>query len=84
MSARAQYLGVKGVVLDGRVRDLEEQRGQKFPVSIILSSFERDLFTIYFILLADICKGIINIRNRKICTSGSHQRAYHHRVRFHF
>ncbi|EPQ32479.1 uncharacterized protein PFL1_00673 [Pseudozyma flocculosa PF-1] len=32
MTARAQHLGVRGVVLDGRCRDLEEHRDAKFPV----------------------------------------------------
>ncbi|KAL1859761.1 hypothetical protein VTK73DRAFT_7457 [Phialemonium thermophilum] len=32
MSLRAQYLGAKGVVIDGLVRDLQEHRGLGFPV----------------------------------------------------
>lgn len=32
MSARAQYKGVKGVVINGRVRDLNEHRSMGFPV----------------------------------------------------
>ncbi|KAI8993567.1 ribonuclease E inhibitor RraA/Dimethylmenaquinone methyltransferase [Pilobolus umbonatus] len=32
MSARAKYKGVQGVVIDGRVRDLNEHRNMKFPV----------------------------------------------------
>lgn len=32
MTARAQSIGVKGVVLDGRCRDLAEHRESKFPV----------------------------------------------------
>lgn len=32
MTARAQSLGVQGVVLDGRCRDLSEHRESKFPV----------------------------------------------------
>ncbi|PWN50300.1 hypothetical protein IE53DRAFT_411013 [Violaceomyces palustris] len=32
MTARAQFLGVKGVVLDGRCRDLQEHRDANFPV----------------------------------------------------
>lgn len=33
MSMRAQYLGAKGVVIDGSVRDLKEHRDLGFPVS---------------------------------------------------
>ena len=33
MSLRAQILGAKGVVIDGRLRDLQEHRDLKFPVS---------------------------------------------------
>lgn len=32
MTARAQSIGVQGVVLDGRCRDLGEHRESKFPV----------------------------------------------------
>ncbi|WFC96987.1 hypothetical protein MBRA1_003653 [Malassezia brasiliensis] len=32
MTARAQHLGVQGVVLDGRCRDLQEHRASQFPV----------------------------------------------------
>eukprot|EP01104_Vermistella_antarctica_P002713 TRINITY_DN12931_c0_g1_i1.p1 TRINITY_DN12931_c0_g1~~TRINITY_DN12931_c0_g1_i1.p1 ORF type:complete len:270 (+),score=38.63 TRINITY_DN12931_c0_g1_i1:104-913(+) len=32
LSARAKHLGGKGVVLDGRCRDLQEHRAMKFPV----------------------------------------------------
>lgn len=32
MSARAQAKGVHGVIIDGRVRDLNEHREMKFPV----------------------------------------------------
>ncbi|KAG9249814.1 ribonuclease E inhibitor RraA/Dimethylmenaquinone methyltransferase [Emericellopsis atlantica] len=32
MSTRAQFLGTKGVVIDGRMRDVNEHRGMKFPV----------------------------------------------------
>lgn len=32
MTARAKAKGVKGVVVDGRVRDLNEHREMKFPV----------------------------------------------------
>jgi len=32
MTARAQILGVQGVILDGRCRDLLEHRESKFPV----------------------------------------------------
>ncbi|KAI8366464.1 ribonuclease E inhibitor RraA/Dimethylmenaquinone methyltransferase [Choanephora cucurbitarum] len=32
MSARAKSKGVQGVVIDGRVRDLNEHREMKFPV----------------------------------------------------
>lgn len=35
MTFRAQALGVKGVILDGRCRDLEEQWGSGFSVSRI-------------------------------------------------
>lgn len=37
MTARAQSLGVQGVVLDGRCRDLSEHRASRFPVRGILS-----------------------------------------------
>jgi regulator of RNase E activity RraA len=33
MSTRAQYLGAKGVVIDGRMRDINEHKEMKFPVS---------------------------------------------------
>jgi regulator of RNase E activity RraA len=33
MSARAKAKGVQGVVIDGRVRDLNEHRTMQFPVS---------------------------------------------------
>lgn len=33
MTARARAKGVQGVVIDGRVRDLNEHREMKFPVS---------------------------------------------------
>lgn len=33
MSLRAQILGAKGVVIDGYLRDLQEHRDLKFPVS---------------------------------------------------
>ncbi|CAG9936178.1 unnamed protein product [Clonostachys rosea f. rosea IK726] len=32
MSTRAQYLGAKGVVIDGRMRDINEHKEMKFPV----------------------------------------------------
>lgn len=32
MSTRAQHLGAKGVIVDGRVRDLNEHREMGFPV----------------------------------------------------
>ncbi|KAH3669526.1 hypothetical protein WICMUC_004948 [Wickerhamomyces mucosus] len=32
MSTRAQYLGAKGSIIFGRIRDLEEHRGLKYPV----------------------------------------------------
>ncbi|KAF5026466.1 hypothetical protein F66182_1453 [Fusarium sp. NRRL 66182] len=32
MSTRAQYLGAQGVVIDGRMRDINEHRQFKFPV----------------------------------------------------
>lgn len=32
MSTRAKYLGAKGVVVDGRIRDVEEHREMGFPV----------------------------------------------------
>ncbi|KAM5347535.1 hypothetical protein ACJ41O_007359 [Fusarium nematophilum] len=32
MSTRAQYLGAKGVVIDGRMRDINEHKMMKFPV----------------------------------------------------
>ncbi|ORY06352.1 RraA-like protein [Basidiobolus meristosporus CBS 931.73] len=32
MTTRAKHLGVKGVVIDGRFRDLEEQREMNFPI----------------------------------------------------
>ncbi|KAK9720625.1 hypothetical protein K7432_004004 [Basidiobolus ranarum] len=32
MTARAKHLGVKGVIIDGRFRDLEEQREMEFPI----------------------------------------------------
>jgi len=32
LSTRAQYLGAKGVIIDGRIRDLQEQREMGFPV----------------------------------------------------
>ncbi|KAJ4004022.1 hypothetical protein NW752_010896 [Fusarium irregulare] len=32
MSTRAQYLGAQGVVIDGRMRDINEHRQLKFPV----------------------------------------------------
>lgn len=32
MSIRAQFLGAKGVVIDGRMRDLNEHRSMDFPV----------------------------------------------------
>ena len=35
MTARAHALGVVGMVTDGRVRDLEEQRSQGFPVRAV-------------------------------------------------
>jgi regulator of RNase E activity RraA len=34
MSARAKAKGVQGVVIDGRVRDLNEHRTMQFPVSL--------------------------------------------------
>lgn len=42
MSNRAQVLGAVGTIVDGRVRDLEEHRGLKFPVlmSICTNSIE--------------------------------------------
>lgn len=39
MSARAHYLGAAGSIIDGRFRDLEEQRGLNFPI------FARDIGT---------------------------------------
>jgi regulator of RNase E activity RraA len=33
MSARAQYLGAQGVVVDGRMRDIKEHKQFKFPAS---------------------------------------------------
>lgn len=33
MTTRAKYLGAKGVVVDGNVRDLGEHREMGFPVS---------------------------------------------------
>jgi hypothetical protein len=33
MSLRAQTLGAAGVIVDGRVRDLQEHRDLEFPVS---------------------------------------------------
>jgi regulator of RNase E activity RraA len=33
MTARAQARNVRGVVIDGRVRDLNEHRASQFPVS---------------------------------------------------
>jgi regulator of RNase E activity RraA len=35
MSARAKSKGVQGVVIDGRVRDLNEHRQMNFPVTNI-------------------------------------------------
>ncbi|KAI8049551.1 RraA-like protein [Syncephalis plumigaleata] len=32
MSTRAKYLGVQGVIIDGRCRDLDEHRAMAFPV----------------------------------------------------
>ena len=32
MSTRAQYLGVAGTVIDGRLRDLQEHRDLNYPV----------------------------------------------------
>jgi len=32
MSLRAQHLGAAGVIIDGRVRDLQEHRNLNFPV----------------------------------------------------
>jgi len=37
MSTRAKYLGAKGVVVDGNVRDLGEHREMGFPVRLSLS-----------------------------------------------
>ncbi|RKP23989.1 ribonuclease E inhibitor RraA/Dimethylmenaquinone methyltransferase [Syncephalis pseudoplumigaleata] len=34
MSTRAKYLGVQGVVIDGRCRDLDEHRAMAFPASV--------------------------------------------------
>lgn len=39
MSTRAKYLGAAGTIVDGRFRDLDEQRGLGFPV------FARDIGT---------------------------------------
>jgi regulator of RNase E activity RraA len=36
MTARAKYQGAVGSVIDGRFRDLQEQREQKFPVSLVI------------------------------------------------
>lgn len=33
MSMRAQLLGAKGTIVDGRVRDLQEHRDLDYPVS---------------------------------------------------
>lgn len=33
MSTRAQYLGAEGVVIDGRMRDINEHKQFKFPAS---------------------------------------------------
>lgn len=32
MSTRAKYLGAEGAIIDGRFRDVEEQRALKFPI----------------------------------------------------
>lgn len=37
MSLRAQHLGAAGVVIDGRLRDLQEHRDLGFPVSITIT-----------------------------------------------
>jgi regulator of RNase E activity RraA len=34
MSLRAKVLGAAGVIIDGRVRDLQEHRDLEFPVSM--------------------------------------------------
>lgn len=34
MSMRAQLLGAKGTIVDGRVRDLQEHRDLDYPVSM--------------------------------------------------
>jgi regulator of RNase E activity RraA len=41
MTARAQAIGVKGVILDGRCRDLSEHREAGFTVSTRLSFFDK-------------------------------------------
>jgi regulator of RNase E activity RraA len=47
MSLRAQTLGAAGVIIDGRVRDLQEHRDLEFPVSqdFIILTPSKVLFT---------------------------------------
>jgi regulator of RNase E activity RraA len=45
MAARMKYLGVKGALVNGRVRDLSEIRECQLPVSI------HGLLFLFFILL---------------------------------
>jgi regulator of RNase E activity RraA len=38
MTKRATFLGAKGTVVDGRVRDIEETRDMKYPVRVMWSA----------------------------------------------
>jgi regulator of RNase E activity RraA len=39
MSTRAQYMGAHGVVINGRMRDINEHKEFKFPVCLVLPGF---------------------------------------------
>lgn len=46
MNARAKQRGVKGIVVDGRIRDLEELRADGLPVFILFIKLTIDVMII--------------------------------------
>ena len=40
MSTRAKFLQAEGVIVDGRIRDIQEHNGIKFPVSITIIIYD--------------------------------------------
>lgn len=69
MSNRAQYLGVAGTIIDGRLRDLQEHRELNFPVCVHLPIVSLHV-RIRIDDMLGVCSGCWNISSTRSSARG--------------